>query len=103
MKKTLILTSAITILTAPAIASIPSSAFMREQITAQITSAISSKVDTSASANQTMAGTYTVSGTMNFTGIAYAPTAELPPPPTDSGDSGDDEELGGSTPSGGGN
>ena len=103
MKKTLILTSAITILTAPAIASIPSSAFMREQITAQITSAISSKVDTSATANQTMAGTYTVSGTMNFTGIAYATTAELPPPPTDSGDSGDDEELGGSTPSGGGN
>ena len=100
MKKTFILTSAITILTAvPAIASIPSSAFMREQITAQITSAISSKVDTSATANQTMAGTYTVSGTMNFTGIAYATTAELPPPPTDSGD---DEELGGSNPPTGG-
>ena len=73
MKKTLILTSAITILTAvPAIASIPSSAFMREQITAQITTAISSKVDTSASANQTMAGTYTVTGTLN------APTPTLP-------------------------
>ncbi|MBQ7055857.1 MAG: hypothetical protein IJN91_02910 [Alphaproteobacteria bacterium] len=73
MKKTLLLTSAITILTAvPAIASIPSSAFMREQITAQITSAISSKVDTSASANQTMAGTYTVTGTLN------APTPTLP-------------------------
>ena len=73
MKKTLILTSAITILAAvPAIASIPSSAFMREQITAQITSAISSKVDTSASANQTMAGTYTVTGTLN------APTPTLP-------------------------
>ena len=73
MKKTLILTSAITILTAvPAIASIPSSAFMREQITAQITSAISSKVDTSATANQTMAGTYTVTGTLN------APTPTLP-------------------------
>ena len=73
MKKTFILTSAITILTAvPAIASIPSSAFMREQITAQITTAISSKVDTSASANQTMAGTYTVTGTLN------APTPTLP-------------------------
>ena len=73
MKKTLILTSAITILTAmPAIASIPSSAFMREQITAQITPAISSKVDTSASANQTMAGTYNVTGTM------YATTPTLP-------------------------
>ena len=73
MKKRLILTSAITILTAvPAIASIPSSAFMREQITAQITTAISSKVDTSATANQTMAGTYTVTGTLN------APTPTLP-------------------------
>ena len=73
MKKTFILTSAITILTAvPAIASIPSSAYMREQITAQITSAISSKVDTSATANQTMAGTYTVTGTM------YATTPTLP-------------------------
>ena len=103
MKKTLILTSAITILTAvPAIASIPSSAFMREQITAQITSAIASKADASdvealntkigtlpsgyttvgaalsamvstvASATQTMAGTYTVTGTLN------APTPTLP-------------------------
>ena len=103
MKKTLILTSAITILTAvPAIASIPSSAFMREQITAQITSAIESKADASdvvalntkigtlpsgyttvgaalsamvstvASATQTMAGTYTVTGTLN------APTPTLP-------------------------
>ena len=73
MKKTLLLTAAITILTAvPAIASIPSSAFMREQITAQITTAISSKVDTSATANQTMAGTYTVTGTLN------APTPTLP-------------------------
>ena len=102
MKKTLILTSAITILTAPAIASIPSSAYMREQITAQITSAIASKADASdvealntkigtlpsgyttvgaalsamvstvASATQTMAGTYTVTGTLN------APTPTLP-------------------------
>ena len=72
MKKTLILTSAITILTAPAIASIPSSAYMREQVAEQITSAISSKVDTSATANQTMAGTYTVTGTM------YATTPTLP-------------------------
>ena len=65
-------------------------------------SAISTRVDTAQTANQTMAGTYTVSGTMNFTGIAYVPTAELPPPPTDSGDSSDDEELGGSTPPGDG-
>ena len=76
MKKAFILTSAITILTAvPAIASIPSSAFMREQITAQITTAISSKVDTSASANQTMAGTYNVTGTM-YTTTPTLPTAE---------------------------
>ena len=106
MKKTLILTSAITILTAvPAIASIPSSAFMREQITAQITSAIESKADasdvvalntkigtlpsgyttvgaalsamvsTAATANQTMAGTYTVSGTFNVS-TPTIPTAE---------------------------
>ena len=78
MKKTLILTSAITILTAPAIASIPSSAYMREQVASQIATAISSKVDTSASANQTMAGTYTVSGSMNVTGSLVAPTAPLP-------------------------
>ena len=106
MKKTLILTSAIIILTAmPAIASIPSSAFMREQITAQITSAIESKADasdvealntkigtlpsgydnvgaalgamvsTAATATQTMAGTYTVSGTFNVS-TPTIPTAE---------------------------
>ena len=75
MKKTLILTSAITILTAPAIASIPSSAYMREQVASQIATAISSKVDTSASANQTMAGTYTVTGTM-YTTTPTLPTAE---------------------------
>ncbi len=85
-----------------AMANIPSTAYVQQQIASQIADSISTKVDTSASANQTMAGTYTVSGTMNFTGIAYVPTAELPPPPTDSGDSGDDEELGGSTPSGDG-
>ncbi|MFQ6745157.1 MAG: hypothetical protein ACLRFN_04255, partial [Alphaproteobacteria bacterium] len=73
-----------------AVANIPSTAYVQQQIASQIATAVSSKVDTSASANQTMAGTYTVSGTMNFTGIAYVPTAELPPPPTDSGDSGDD-------------
>ncbi|MBQ7056284.1 MAG: hypothetical protein IJN91_05160 [Alphaproteobacteria bacterium] len=72
MKKTFILTSAITILTAPAIASIPSSAYMREQVASQIATAISSKVDTSATANQTMAGTYNVTGTM------YATTPTLP-------------------------
>ena len=78
MKKTFILTFTLISTTVPAIASIPSSAFMREQITAQITTAISSKVDTSASANQTMAGTYTVSGSMNVTGSLVAPTAPLP-------------------------
>ncbi len=72
MKKTLIITSAITILTVPAIASIPSSAYMREQVASQIATAISSKVDTSATANQTMAGTYNVTGTM------YATTPTLP-------------------------
>ena len=77
MKKTLILTSAITILTAPAIASIPSSAYMREQVASQIATAISSKVDTSATANQTMAGTYTVTGTINVTGALTAPTATI--------------------------
>ena len=78
-----------------AMANIPSTEYVQQQIASQIATAVSSKVDTSATANQTMAGTYTVSGTLNLTGIAYAPTAELPPPPTDS-------ELGGSTPSGSG-
>ena len=108
-----------------AMANIPSTEYVQQQIASQIATAIANKANTSdvealntkigtlpsgyttvgaalsamvstvASANQTMAGTYTVSGTMNFTGIAYAPTAELPPPPTDSGDN---EELGGSTP-----
>ncbi len=72
MKKTLILTSAITILTAPAVASIPSSAYMREQVASQIATAVSTKVDTSATANQTLAGTYNVTGTM------YATTPTLP-------------------------
>ena len=40
--------------------------------------ALKAMVDTSASANQTMAGTYTVSGTMNFTGATTVPTAPLP-------------------------
>ena len=78
MKKTTILTLTLISTTAPAIASIPSSAYMREQVASQISTAVSSKVDTSASANQTMAGTYTVSGTMNVTGALTAPTATLP-------------------------
>ena len=79
MKKTLILTSIFAIMTvAPAVASIPSSAYMREQVASQIATAISSKVDTSATANQTMAGTYTVTGTINVTGALTAPTATLP-------------------------
>ena len=89
----------------PAFASIPSISYVQQHVAAQIANAVAtkadiraleSKVDTAASAKQTMAGTYTVSGTMSFTGIVYAPTAALPPPPTDSGGS-DDDELGGST------
>ena len=78
MKKTTILTLTLISTTVPAIASIPSSAYMREQVASQIATAVSSKVDTSASANQTMAGTYTVSGTINVTGALTAPTATLP-------------------------
>ena len=78
MKKTFILTFTLISITAPAIASIPSSAYMREQVASQIATAVSSKVDTSATANQTMAGTYTVSGTINVTGALTAPTATLP-------------------------
>ena len=55
MKKTLILTSIFAIMTvAPAVACIPSSAFMREEVATQIATAVSSKVDTAASANQTL-------------------------------------------------
>ena len=79
----------------PVMASIPSTAYVQQQVANQIADSVSTKVDTSATATQTMAGTYTVSGTLNLTGIAYAPTAELPPPPTDSGTN---EELGGSDP-----
>ncbi len=72
MKKTFILTFTLISITVPAIASIPSSAYMREQVASQIATAVSSKVDTSATANQTMAGTYNVTGTM------YATTPTLP-------------------------
>ena len=103
MKKTLVLTSIFAIMTvAPAVANIPSSAFMQQQITAQITEAIASKADasaltaldnkigtlpagydnvgaalsamvsTAATANQTLAGTY------NVTGAITVPTATLP-------------------------
>ena len=51
---------------------------VQQQIASQIATAVSTKVDTSASANQTMAGTYTVSGTMNFTGPTTVETAPLP-------------------------
>ena len=51
-----------------AVANIPSTEYVQQQIA----TAVSSKVDTSASANQTMAGTYTVTGTLN------APTPTLP-------------------------
>ena len=75
MKKTFILTFTLISTTAPAIASIPSSAYMREQVASQIATAVSSKVDTSATANQTMAGTYNVTGTM-YTTTPTLPTAE---------------------------
>ena len=75
-KKLLILT----LICAPmsAVANIPSTEYVQQQIASQIATAVSSKVDTSASANQTMAGTYTVSGTMNFTGSTTVETAPLP-------------------------
>ena len=55
-----------------AVANIPSTEYVQQQIASQIATAVSSKVDTSASANQTMAGTYTITGTV------YAPTPTLP-------------------------
>ena len=55
-----------------AMANIPSTEYVQQQIASQIATAVSSKVDTSATANQTMAGTYTVTGTLN------APTPTLP-------------------------
>ena len=55
-----------------ACANIPSTEYVQQQIASQIATAVSSKVDTSASANQTMAGTYTITGTV------YAPTPTLP-------------------------
>ena len=56
----------------PAMANIPSTAYVQQQIANQIADSVSTKVDTSATANQTMAGTYTVTGAM------YAPTPTLP-------------------------
>ena len=53
-------------------AGIPSTAYVQQQVANQIADSISTKVDTSATANQTMAGTYTVTGAM------YAPTPTLP-------------------------
>ena len=64
----------LTLICAPmsAVANIPSTEYVQQQIASQIATAVSSKVDTSATANQTMAGTYTVTGTLN------APTPTLP-------------------------
>ena len=53
-------------------ANIPSTAYVQQQVANQIADSVSTKVDTSATANQTMAGTYTVSGTFNV------PTPTLP-------------------------
>ena len=75
MKQTFLLTLGLTFTTAPSLASIPSSAFMREEVATQIATAVSTKVDTAASANQTMAGTYTVTGTFNVS-TPTIPTAE---------------------------
>ena len=58
-----------------AMANIPSTEYVQQQIASQIATAVSSKVDTSATANQTMAGTYTVSGTFNVS-TPTLPTAE---------------------------
>ena len=55
-----------------AMANVPSTAYVQQQVANQIATAVSTKVDTSATANQTMAGTYTVTGTLN------APTPTLP-------------------------
>ena len=56
-----------------ALANIPSVEYVDNRLmTKADNSALESKVDTSASANQTMAGTYTITGTV------YAPTPTLP-------------------------
>ena len=69
----------LTLTVAPALANIPSVEYVDNRLmTKADNSALESKVDTSATANQTMAGTYTVSGTMNFTGATTVPTAPLP-------------------------
>ena len=59
-------------------ANIPSTAYVQQQIASQIADSVSTKVDTSATATQTMAGTYTVSGTLNLTGVATVETPPLP-------------------------
>ena len=65
----------------PAFAAIPSISYVQQHVAEQIASAVAtkadiraleSKVDTSTTANQTMAGSYTVSGTFNV------PTPTLP-------------------------
>ena len=53
-------------------ACISSTAYVQQQVANQIADSVSTKVDTSATATQTMAGTYTLSGTFNV------PTATLP-------------------------
>ncbi|MBQ2844737.1 MAG: hypothetical protein IJE79_01840, partial [Alphaproteobacteria bacterium] len=52
----------LTLTVAPALANIPSTAYVQQQVANQIADSVSTKVDTSATATQTMAGTYTVSG-----------------------------------------
>ena len=70
-----------------AFANIASTSYVQKQIADQIATAVAnkadiraleSKVDTAASANQTMAGSYTVSGTLNLTGVATVETPPLP-------------------------
>lgn len=62
-----------------ALTKIASTEYVNAQVATKAdNSAVESRVDTVATANQTMAGTYTVSGPMNFTGTTTVPTAPLP-------------------------
>ncbi len=87
MKRVILLSFIFAGIVAPTLASIPSTAYVQQQIATQIAAAVAtkadinaleSKVDTAASANQTMAGSYTISGTLNLTGVATVETPPLP-------------------------
>ncbi len=55
----------------------------KEYVNDYVNQSTETKVDTSASANQTMAGTYTVSGSFTVTGAFKVPTPPLPNPEAD--------------------